>query len=105
MRRKLATAAAVIAVVLAVIAGRVVVEGRAALRDGDAAAARGDQAAAVRAWREAAIWYLPLAPHVDDAGDRLRAAGAHTPARPRAATAWLAAAAGLALWIGGLVHF
>lgn len=73
MRRKLAIAAAVTAIVLGVLVTRAVWQGRAALRDGDAAAARGDLAAAIDHWQRAARWYVPLAPHVDDAYHRLEA--------------------------------
>lgn len=71
MRRKLAWTAAVVAAVLGALAIRAVWEGRGALHAGDEAAARGDREAAVEGWRRAARWYLPLAPHVGDAYDRL----------------------------------
>lgn len=71
--------AALIGVAIAVaIAGaaaiRMVWLGRAALADGDAARKRGDVAAAIDAWRAAARDYLPFAPHVDAAYDRLATA-------------------------------
>lgn len=69
MRRKLAIAAAFTVVVLGALVTRAVWEGRRALAEGDAAA---DPAAAIDAWRRAARWYVPLAPHVDDAYARLR---------------------------------
>ena len=113
MRRALATVVAVTLIVVATLAGRPVWEGQGALRDGDAAEARGDHPAAVAAWSRAARWYLPLAPHVGAA--RRRLAG-----EPAALAAALAdtrtggdrdvpsiavALAGLALWLGGCVHF
>jgi hypothetical protein len=71
MRRKLITAAAIISVCLGVVVMRAVIEGRSALSDGDDAAARGDYPEAIAKWRRAARWYVPLAPHVGDAYDRL----------------------------------
>lgn len=71
MRRKLITAAAIASFCLGVVAMRAVLEGRSALADGDDAAARGDFAEAIAKWRRAARWYLPLAPHVGGAYDRL----------------------------------
>ncbi len=53
------------------IAIRVVVSGTRALAAGDAAAARDDIAGAIGEWETAARWYLPLAPHVDEAYRRL----------------------------------
>jgi hypothetical protein len=52
---------------------RVVASGRAQLAAGDDAMARGKPAEAIRAFEASARWYLPLAPHVDDAYDRMRA--------------------------------
>ncbi len=63
------------AVVLAGIGAcglRVVLEGRAALAEGDAALAAKRPVDAVAAWESAARWYLPGAPHVGEAYDRLR---------------------------------
>ncbi len=54
------------------LAIRVVIAGRDALADGDAAAARGRPGEAIREDESAARWYLPLAPHVDEAYARLR---------------------------------
>lgn len=77
-------AAAIVLAALAVVgalAVRVVVEGRGALADGDDARQRGRTAEAIRDYETAARWYLPLARHVDDAYDSLRAlAGSTTPA-------------------------
>lgn len=71
MRRQLVTAAIVTAVVIGALVTRAIWEGRSALHDGDAAAERGDPGAAIDAWRRAARWYVPLAPHVGAAYDRL----------------------------------
>jgi len=65
--------AAILVAALGALALRVVLEGRAALADGDAAMDRDQPLTAIRAYETAARWYLPLAPHVDDAYDRLRA--------------------------------
>ena len=64
----------VVAIVLAGLGAlciRVVVEGRRALATGDAAARQGRMADAIAGWEYAARWYLPFAPHVDEAYDRL----------------------------------
>lgn len=71
--RKLITAAIVVGFCLAVVVTRAVWQGRAALDDGDQALAQGDSEEAIRGWRRAARWYVPLAPHVSDAYDRLEA--------------------------------
>lgn len=73
--------AAIIAAAIAIAAigscaVRVVIEGRGALAAGDAAATEGRAADAIASWESAARWYLPFAPHVDEAYARLRAAGA-----------------------------
>jgi hypothetical protein len=52
---------------------RVVVEGRGAVAEGDAAMAAKRTDDAIAAWESAARWYLPFAPHVDDAYVRLTA--------------------------------
>ncbi len=57
---------------LGALAIRVVIEGRTSLADGDEAAAAGRFDDAIAGWETAARWYLPLAPHVDDAYARLR---------------------------------
>ncbi len=72
MKRKLAWITAVVVAGLAALALRVVLEGRAALAEGDAAMAEQRAADAITAWEAAARWYLPSASHVDDAYDRLR---------------------------------
>ena len=76
--------------VVGALAARVTLAGRAALADGDAAFMRGEVPEAIAGWEAAARWYLPLAPHVDDAYDRLaqlaaRAEHDHDPARALAA--------------------
>jgi hypothetical protein len=82
-----------IAVGLGVIVTRVFWDGRAALAAGDEAIAHGDVDGAVVAWRRAARWYAPGAPHVADAYQRLEAvareAEAHGDARG-ALAAWRA---------------
>lgn len=60
-----------VAIGLGVVVTRVFWDGRRALADGDAAMARGDAAAALDAWRRAARWYAPGAPHVGDAYERM----------------------------------
>lgn len=93
MRRKLAIVGVVIGVCLGVVVTRAVWEGRSALSKGDKAHAAGDQDGAIRWWRRAARWYVPLAPHVGSAYDRLetlasqaeqQARAANTPAEARA---------------------
>ncbi len=76
MKRRLITAGLVIAFCLGVVVTRAIWEGRGALADGDAAAEAGDREGAIRWWRRAARWYVPLAPHVDGAYDRLEKLGA-----------------------------
>jgi hypothetical protein len=71
MKRTLAIGAIVAGLCLGVVVTRAVWEGRAALRAGDAALADGDPHEAVAWYRRAARWYVPLAPHVGDAYDRL----------------------------------
>jgi hypothetical protein len=66
------TVAAIVAAVLGVLAIRVVVAGRAALEVATEARARGHVDDAIRGYETAARWYLPLAPHVDEAYARLR---------------------------------
>ena len=64
--------AAIVVAVLAALSIRVVVEGRAALGEGDDWLLRGKPVEAAGAYETAARWYLPLAPHVDDAYRKLR---------------------------------
>lgn len=93
MRRRLAAALLVVAVAGGVVVTRAVWDGRRALADGDRAAAAGDREGAIRGWRRAARWYLPLAPHVAGAYDRLEALAAEAETRGDLATA-------LAAWQG-----
>jgi len=74
VRRKILIVCGVIGLCLGVVVTRAMWEGRSALHDGDDAAARGDIHAAIAKWRRAARWYVPLAPHVGDAYDRLETA-------------------------------
>ncbi|MBL9020055.1 MAG: hypothetical protein JNL83_38070 [Myxococcales bacterium] len=69
-------AAAIAIAAIGACAVRVVVEGRGALAAGDTALAEGRIADAIAGWETAARWYLPAAPHVDGAYDRLRALAA-----------------------------
>ena len=71
LRRKLIAVGVVVAICLAVVVTRAVLEGRAALSAGDRAHAAGDQHEAITQWRRAARWYVPGAPHVGRAYDRL----------------------------------
>ena len=71
MRRKLITVGLVLCVCLGVVVTRAVWEGQSALSDGDRAHAAGDKLEAIAKWRRAARWYVPLAPHVTKAYDRL----------------------------------
>lgn len=74
--------------IAAALAARVIVSGRAALRAGDAAAEAGDAELAIQHWESAARWYLPLAPHVDEAYARLISLTGSD--RRRALSAWRA---------------
>ena len=73
MKRKLVTAAIVVGFCLAVVVTRAVWQGRGALDEGDRALEANDSEEAIRGWRRAARWYVPFAPHVSDAYDRLEA--------------------------------
>jgi len=70
VKRALVIIACVVAV-LGLLAVRVVIEGRRALAEGDAALVAKHPHDAIAAWETAARWYMPLAPHVDDAYARL----------------------------------
>ena len=70
MKRVLVVIAIVVAA-LGTLAVRVVLEGRGALADGDAAMTAKRPLDAIAAWESAARWYLPLAPHVEEAYARL----------------------------------
>jgi hypothetical protein len=71
-RARTAQLAAIAIAILGALALRVVLEGRGALAEGDRAYAEQRPVDAIAAWEEAARWYLPGAPHVTDAYDRLR---------------------------------
>ena len=70
-RRTIAAIALLVLVCLGVVVTRAVWEGRQALSAGDSALATGDADEAIAQWRRAARWYVPGAPHVGDALDRL----------------------------------
>lgn len=72
MKSRLLWIAAVAIVVIGALGLRTVLEGRAALAEGDAALADKRPADAIAAYETAARWYFPAAPHVDEAYDRLR---------------------------------
>ena len=76
MKKKLVTAAIVVGFCLAVVVTRAVWQGRGALDAGDRALEGKDSEEAIRHWRRAARWYVPLSPHVSDAYDRLEALAA-----------------------------
>lgn len=79
----------VVAIVLAGLGAlciRVVVEGRRALAAGDTAASEGRLDDAIAGWEAAARWYLPFAPHVDEAYGRLTELAAND--HRRALAAW-----------------
>jgi hypothetical protein len=63
---------AIVVAVLGALSIRIVIEGRAALGDGDDWMLRGKPLEAAHAYEIAARWYLPLAPHVDEAYAKLR---------------------------------
>jgi len=71
--RRIVVIAGLVLAVLGVLAIRVVLEGRGALAEGDDWMERKQPLRALDAYETAARWYLPLAPHVDDAYDRMRA--------------------------------
>nr|MDQ3301346.1 hypothetical protein [Myxococcota bacterium] len=99
MKRIVAIAGIVIATLCA-LGIRVVVEGKQALAAGDAALSAKRTTEAIAAWETAARWYLPAAPHVDDAYARLisiaRSNDAHALAAWRAVRR--AALASRSLW-------
>jgi hypothetical protein len=84
MKRRILLVLAIAVAGLAALSLRVVLAGRSALADGDEAAAAGRFDDAIASWEAAARWYLPLAPHVDDAYARLTelAAKSHAHALP-----------------------
>lgn len=70
--RRIVIIAALVLAAFGALAIRVVLEGRGALATGEDALARGKPGDAIRAFEASARWYLPLAPHVDEAYARLR---------------------------------
>lgn len=74
-KRKILTALAIVFLLFGVLSVRALWQGRSALESGDTAMSAGIPKDAIRHWRRAARWYLPLAPHVETAYDRLRALG------------------------------
>lgn len=87
--RKALAAAILIAAGAGALGLRAVVEGRAALAEGDAALAAKRPADAIAAWESAARWYLPGAPHVGEAYERLVRFADSPGAEPRhALAAW-----------------
>ncbi len=74
-RRSLLIGLATAFLCLGVVSVRAMWEGSSALSRGDAAHAEGDTEEAIRWWRRAARWYVPLAPHVGSAYARLRKLG------------------------------
>lgn len=74
-RRKLLFVVATLMLCFGVVAVRALWEGRSALSRGDDAQLKGDSERAVRWWRRSARWYVPLAPHVGRAYQRLRDLG------------------------------
>ncbi len=73
MIRAIVVALAIAALGAGTAATRAVWEGRSALAAGDEARERGELDAAIERYRRAARWYLPWAPHVRRAYDRLEA--------------------------------
>ncbi len=71
-KRRMLIVLASVFLCVGVLSTRALWEGRSALQQGDALLADGDSEGAVRLWRRAARWYLPLAPHVETAYDKLR---------------------------------
>ncbi len=86
MNRRLLGIAAIVLAGLGALAVRVVLEGRAALAEGDVAVIEKRSSDALAAWERAARWYLPGAPHVDEAYDRMR----EVARRDRSLPAWRA---------------
>lgn len=71
LRRRVSLVALVLAVGLGVVVTRAIWAGSRALANGDAAHQQGELALAVELWRSAARWYVPGAPHVGAAYERL----------------------------------
>jgi hypothetical protein len=62
-----------VALALVVVAVRLLVDSRSALRAGELSEARGDRLEAIRHYQDAARLYLPASPYVGNALDRLEA--------------------------------
>lgn len=85
--------------VLGALAIRVVMAGREAVATGDDWMQRGRWGEAIRSYETAARWYLPLAPHVDEAYAKLRTIAEQVPeARADAKADATQAAVRLAAW-------
>lgn len=93
LRRKVAAVLIVVGLCAGVVVTRAVWDGRSALASGDEALVRGERDVAIRYWRRAARWYVPLAPHVGDAYERLMDLGKQAEAQGDVTTA-------LAAWRG-----
>jgi len=65
-----------VALALVVVAARLLVDARSALRAGQSAEGRGDRLEAIRHYQDAARLYLPASPYVRSALDRLEAVAA-----------------------------
>jgi hypothetical protein len=70
-RRQLAIVASGVAVALAIVVVRLLVDARTAVRDGAAAEQRGDTAQAIRRYLDAGRLYVPGSPYTATALDRL----------------------------------
>lgn len=73
--RRILVVAAVLGATLGVIVTRSFWGGITALSRGDDALTAGDSEEAIRHWRRAARWYVPAAPHVGQAYERLEELG------------------------------
>lgn len=71
LRKQIVAVCLVAGLCLGVVVTRAIWEGSQALADGDAALKQGDLDEAIGRWRRAARWYVPLAPHVSGAYERL----------------------------------
>jgi hypothetical protein len=80
-RRAIVAGCLLVLFCLGVVVTRAVWEGRSALAAGDQALAAGDADEAIARWRRAARWYVPAAPHVGEALDRLEELGAQAAER------------------------
>ena len=87
LRKKLSAVVIVAGILISVVVTRAIWEGTSALADGDAAMSRDQHGEAIRLWRRAARWYLPLAPHVSGAYQRLRDLAGQAEARGDRVTA------------------